>query len=72
MFTSNSSIISRSSIPPIPSIINEEEYNFPEVNLDLQDWKIPQTPIKESAKQAFHHSHSHVITMLKLLNKFML
>lgn len=53
MLTSSSSKSSWSSIPPIPSITKEEEFNFPEVNLDLQDWKIPLTPTKEIYKTSF-------------------
>lgn len=55
MFRTNSPVSSspRSFIPLISRIINEEEYNIPDVNTELQDWNIPEIQVKEIYKNKF-------------------
>jgi hypothetical protein len=72
LFRSNSSVSSRSSIPMIPEIVNEEhaEYHDDDSLIDFNYWNIPKVPSKEIyrkkwLKTSFRTEH-HVKTVEKV------
>ena len=75
LFRSNSSVSSRSTtLPSIPNqglVIYEEDVEIQNDKFDY-GWNIPKLPIKEIYKTTFYKMFLKLLSMLKLLNKFML